>query len=103
VRGGEALDLIEAMASGHPGSLTTVHSPGPGLDTVYRLARAALRSGTPLPFQTLCEQMERTIEVVVFVSREVDGRRIVQCIDELRAGSVTRCWTHPAREEATGR
>lgn len=81
VRAGEALDLIEAMSSGHPGSLTTVHSPGPGMDTIYRLARAALRSGTPFGFEAICEQIMRTVNIVVFTGREPNGKRGVWQID----------------------
>lgn len=81
VRAGEALDLIEAMGSGHPGSLTTVHSPGPGIDTIYRLARAALRSGTPFGFEAICEQIMRTVDVIVFTGREPNGKRGIWQID----------------------
>jgi pilus assembly protein CpaF len=88
VRGGEALDLIEAMGSGHPGSLATVHSPAPGSDTVYRLARAALRSGTPLSFDVLCSQIVRTVDLIVFLSRDGAGRRSVGQIDEIAPAGV---------------
>ncbi len=88
VRAQEALDLIEAMATGHPGSFTTVHSPGPGLDTVYRLARAALRSGTPLSFDVLCQQILRAVDVIVFVARTAQGARHVAEVDGIVEGSV---------------
>lgn len=97
VRAQEALDLIEAMASGHPGSFTTVHSPGPGLDTIYRLARAALRSGTPLTFEVLCEQILRAVDVVVFVRRTPEGRRQVDEVDIIVDGAVR---PHFQRDEA---
>ncbi len=88
VRAQEALDLIEAMATGHPGSFTTVHSPGPGLDTVYRLARAALRSGTPLSFDVLCQQILRAVDVLVFVARTPSGARRVEEVDVIVDGAV---------------
>ena len=69
------------MGSGHPGSLTTVHSPGPGIDTIYRLARAALRSGTPFGFEAICEQIMRTVDVIVFTGREPNGKRGIWQID----------------------
>ena len=88
VRAQEALDLIEAMATGHPGSFTTVHSPGPGLDTVYRMARAALRSGTPLSFEVLCQQILRAVDIIVFVARTPEGARRVEEVDVIVDGAV---------------
>ncbi len=88
VRAQEALDLIEAMATGHPGSFTTVHSPGPGLDTVYRMARAALRSGTPLSFEVLCQQILRAVDIIVFVARTPEGARRVAEVDVIVDGAV---------------
>ena len=73
---------------GHPGSFTTVHSPGPGLDTVYRLARAALRSGTPLSFEVLCQQILRAVDVIVFVARTARGARQVEEVDVIVEGGV---------------
>jgi pilus assembly protein CpaF len=86
VRGGEALDLLEAMGSGHDGSAGTIHSPGPGMDTVYRWARAALRSGAPLTFDALCEQILRTVHVLVYLRRDASGLRYVAEIDVVRDG-----------------
>lgn len=88
VRAGEALDVIEAMASGHPGSALTVHAPGPGQDVVFRLARAALRSGTPLTFEVLCAQILHTLDVIVYLERSRDGRHLA-AIDTVREGTVT--------------
>jgi pilus assembly protein CpaF len=87
VRAQEALDLIEAMATGHPGSFTTVHSPGPGMDTVHRLARAALRSGTALSFEVLCQQILRAVDVIVFVERTGTGQRRVAEVDLIVDGT----------------
>lgn len=88
VRAGEALDVIEAMASGHPGSALTVHAPGPGQDVVFRLARAALRSGTPLGFEVVCAQILRALDVIVHLERTRDGR-YVAAIDTVREGIIT--------------
>lgn len=85
VRGGEALDLLESMATGHPG-LSTVHSPGPGMDTVYRLALAASRGAVSLPFGTLCDLILRTLDIVVFMRRGPDGVRLVDQVDVVRDG-----------------
>src|SRR5579875_1626050 len=76
VRGGEALDLIEAMASGHPGSASTVHSPGPGLATIHRLARAALRNPASMPYAAVIDEIREAIDLIVFLARDVNGHRM---------------------------
>jgi pilus assembly protein CpaF len=85
VRGGEALDLVESMATGHPG-LSTVHSPGPGMDTVYRLALAASRGAVALPFATLLELILHTLDMIVFMRRTPDGVRLVDQVDWVNDG-----------------
>ena len=89
VRGGEALDLIEAMSSGHPGSLTTVHSPGPGADTIHRLARAALRNTVAMPYESVLDEVWRAVQVIVFVRRGSDGQRRIGEIDRVQRGRTT--------------
>ncbi len=89
VRGGEALDLIEAMASGHPGSLCTVHSPGGGLATIHRIARAAMRNTAAMPYPALLEEIRAALDLVVFLARDERGRRGVFGIDAIRADGVS--------------
>lgn len=91
VRGAETLDLIEAMSSGHPGSLCTVHSADGGMRTIHRLARMALQKSVGLAFDSLVAQIMDTIEVIVYLVREPDGlRRVDTIVDVSPRGMVTR-------------
>ncbi|GAA1839343.1 CpaF family protein [Actinomadura bangladeshensis] len=78
VRGGEALDMIQAMNTGHDGSLVTVHANSPD-DAVYRLQTLASMSDVKLPFDAVRAQITSAVDVVVQLSRGADGsRRIVE-------------------------
>lgn len=83
IRGGEALDLIQAMTSGHRGCLATVHGTLPR-DTLSRLETMALMSDVELPSQVLRAQIASAIDGVVQVARLSDGQRCVTHIVELR-------------------
>ncbi len=76
VRGGEALDVIQAMTSGHAGSMTTLHATG-GLDALNRLETLAMMSTVELPLHALRAQIASAIDVLVQVTRFPDGRRMV--------------------------
>ena len=77
VRGGEALDLLQAMNTGHDGSLTTVHANTPA-EALRRLEMMALIGGVELPHSVVREQVATAIDVVVQQQRFGDGsRRIV--------------------------
>jgi pilus assembly protein CpaF len=86
-RGGEALDLIQAMTSGHGGSMSTLHANTP-LDALNRLETMALMSGVNIPLTALRSQIVSAIDVVIQVSRLNDGRRIVTEICEVDALST---------------
>ena len=81
-RGGEALDLIQAMTSGHGGSMSTLHAET-ALDALHRLETLALMSGVELPLFALRAQIASAIDVVVQMSRLADGQRVVREIHEL--------------------
>ena len=81
-RGGEALDMLQAMNTGHDGSLTTVHANSPR-DVVSRLGTMALMSGLELPTRVLDEQIARAVDLVIHVSRLSDGTRRVTAITEV--------------------
>ena len=81
-RGGEALDMLQAMNTGHDGSLTTVHANSPR-DVVPRLETMVLMSGLDLPSRAIREQIASAVDVVVHESRLSDGSRKVTCISEL--------------------
>jgi pilus assembly protein CpaF len=74
VRGGEALDMLQAMNTGHAGSLTTLHANSPK-DALSRLETMALMSGVELPLTAVRGQVASAIELVVQVARLTDGSR----------------------------
>jgi pilus assembly protein CpaF len=82
IRGGEALDLIQAMTSGHRGCLSTVHATLP-LDTLSRLETMALMSDVDLPLNVLRAQIASAVDTVVQVSRCSDGSRNVTHVTEV--------------------
>lgn len=82
VRGGEALELIQAMVSGHGGCLGTVHATHPR-DTLTRLETMALMGGLDLPLAALRLQIASGANVLVQVCRMSDGKRLVTEISEL--------------------
>jgi pilus assembly protein CpaF len=74
VRGGEALDMLQAMNTGHEGSLTTVHANGPD-DALSRLETLASMSQIDIPFTVLRDQINSAIDVIVQLQRSADGTR----------------------------
>jgi len=82
-RGGEALDLIQAMTSGHGGSMTTLHANSPA-DALNRLETMALMSGIEMPLVALRSQVASAIDVVVQLGRFHDGSRRVLELAEVR-------------------
>ncbi|MGL4649529.1 MAG: CpaF family protein [Caldilineaceae bacterium] len=78
VRGGEALDMLQAMNTGHDGSLTTVHSNS-SRDTLARVETMVLMAGMDLPLRAIREQISAAFDLVVHLERLQDGsRRVVQ-------------------------
>jgi pilus assembly protein CpaF len=86
-RGGEALDLIQAMTSGHGGSMSTLHANTP-LDALNRLETMALMSAVNIPLTALRSQIVSAIDVIIQISRLNDGRRMVTEICEVDALST---------------
>jgi len=82
-RGGEALDMLQAMNTGHDGSLTTVHSNGPR-DTLSRIETMTLMAGFDLPIRVIREQMSSAIDLVVHLTRLRDGTRRVTHVSEVQ-------------------
>jgi len=82
VRGAEALDMLQAMNTGHDGSLTTVHSNGPR-DTLSRIETMVLMAGFDLPVRAIREQVASAINLIVHVSRLKDGTRRITHITEV--------------------
>ena len=80
VRGGETLDMLQAMNTGHEGSLVTVHANS-AEDALGRLETLASMSETPLPLDTLRDQINNAIDLVIQLERSVDGsRRVVEVV-----------------------
>ncbi|HEY8738879.1 MAG TPA: CpaF family protein [Candidatus Dormibacteraeota bacterium] len=114
VRGGEALDMLQAMNTGHDGAMTTIHANSPR-DALSRLETLVLMAGIDLPVRAIRQQIQAAINLVVHVSRQVDGTRKVISIAELvgmedqaitlqevfvseaaRSGASARGWTRLA-------
>ncbi len=81
-RGGEALDMLQAMNTGHDGSLTTIHANSPR-DALARLETLVLMAGFDLPLRAIREQVASAISIIVQISRERDGTRKVNCVSEI--------------------
>jgi len=81
-RGGEALDMLQAMNTGHDGSLTTIHANSPR-DVISRLETLVLMSGMDLPVRAIREQIASAIDVIIHLSRMGDGSRKVVNITEV--------------------
>ena len=78
VRGGEALDMLQAMNTGHDGSLATVHANSAD-DALIRLQTLASMSEVEIPFDALRDQINSAVDVIVQLTRDADGtRRIVE-------------------------
>jgi pilus assembly protein CpaF len=82
VRGGEALDMLQAMNTGHDGSLTTLHSNSPR-DAIARLETLVLMAGMDLPLKVVRQQIASAIDVIVQQTRLRDGSRKVTAITEV--------------------
>jgi pilus assembly protein CpaF len=82
VRGGEALDMLQAMNTGHDGSLTTVHSNSPR-DAISRLETLVLMAGMDLPLKVVRTQISSAIDLIVQQTRLKDGQRKVTSITEV--------------------
>ncbi len=81
-RGAEALDMLQAMNTGHEGSLATVHANTPR-DALSRLETMILFAGTNLPNRAMREQISSAIDLIVQVSRQADGSRRLTSITEV--------------------
>ena len=88
-RGGEALDMLQAMNTGHDGSLTTGHANSPR-DMLRRLETMVLLSGVEIPVKAIREQIASAIDIVVHTCRMSDGRRTVPSIAEITGMGETQ-------------
>lgn len=81
-RGGESLDMLQAMNTGHDGSLTTVHANSPR-DVISRLETMVLMSGVDLPSRAIREQIASAINIIVQEARLADGSRRIVAVTEI--------------------
>jgi pilus assembly protein CpaF len=82
IRGGEALDLLQAMNTGHEGSMSTIHANS-ARDSLFRLETCSLLSGIELPLSALREQVASAIHIVIQTARLHDGTRKITGITEV--------------------
>jgi pilus assembly protein CpaF len=82
IRGGEALDMLQAMNTGHDGSMTTVHSNSPR-DTLSRLETMTLMAGFELPVLAIRKQISAALDLIVYLTRFPDGTRKVTQVSEV--------------------
>jgi pilus assembly protein CpaF len=108
-RGGETLDMLQAMNTGHEGSISTVHANSPR-DAVARLETLVLMAGMDLPLRAIREQISSAIDLIVQVSRMRDGTRRITRITEVQGmeGDVVTLqdafvFDHSAGVDADGR
>jgi pilus assembly protein CpaF len=100
VRGAEALDMLQALNTGHDGSLTTVHANSPA-DALRRIETLALMAGIGLPHAAVRDQVASALDVVVHQARLPDGSRVAESVTEVvrvAGGAGTReLWTRGGR------
>jgi len=82
IRGGESLDMLQAMNTGHDGSMTTVHSNSPR-DTLSRLETMTLMAGFELPVVAIRKQIASAVDLIIYLTRFPDGTRKVTQISEV--------------------
>ena len=82
IRGGEALDMLQAMNTGHDGSMTTVHSNSPR-DTLSRLETMTMMAGFELPVVAIRKQIAAALDLIVYLTRFPDGTRKVTQVTEV--------------------
>ena len=97
VRGPETIDMLQAMNTGHVGSLSTCHANGPA-DALRRLETLALLGDASLPHAAVREQVRSAIDLVVHVSRHPDGSRSITSLaepppDEQEHSGISRLWS----------
>ncbi len=82
VRGGEALDMLQALNTGHDGGMSTIHANSPR-DALSRLETMVLMAGVELPSQAIREQIVSALDIIVHVRRFEDGVRRIESVSEL--------------------
>jgi pilus assembly protein CpaF len=103
VRGGEAFDMLQALNTGHDGSLSTVHANSPS-DALARLETLALLAGVALPLPAVRSQLAAAVDAILHVERGSDGVRVVSAVAEVDASRGSRsARVRPLLERRGGR
>jgi len=108
VRGPEALDMLQALNTGHDGSLTTVHANSPA-DALRRIETLALMAGVGLPHAAIRDQVASALDLVVHQVRRPDGTRVVESVSEVvrvaGGAGIRELWARDGalREPAPGK
>ena len=89
VRGGEALDMLQAMNTGHDGSMATGHANSPR-DMLSRLETMVLMSGVGLPIKVIRDQISRALNIIVHQTRFKDGSRKITSVSEVQGLEMLR-------------
>ncbi len=84
IRGAEALDMLQAMNTGHDGSLTTVHANAP-LEALFRTETMVLMANLDLPLPAIRNQITSSIDIIIQQERDIDGKRRITHISELES------------------
>jgi len=82
IRGGEAFDFLQAITSGHRGSIGIIHASSP-MEALYRIVNLATQSGLPVPMHALRQQAAAGIDLVVQIDRDQDGVRRIHSVAEV--------------------
>jgi pilus assembly protein CpaF len=82
VRGGEALDVLQAMNSGHDGSMATIHASSP-MDVISRLETLVLMAGYDIPLIAIRQQISRAIHLIIQMRRTIEGSRQIVALTEV--------------------
>ncbi|MFC1634461.1 CpaF family protein [Planctomycetota bacterium] len=102
VRGAEALDMLQAMNTGHEGSMTTVHANNPR-DALRRIENMVSMAGLNLPIQAIREQVSSALDILIHVARLVGGsRKVVQIVEITGMEQDTICLQEIFRFKQTG-
>lgn len=101
-RGSEALDMLQAMNTGHEGSMTTCHANSPR-DALKRLEMMALMTGIDLPLRVIREQIASAVNIIIQISRMAGGRRAVTSILEVDGMEKDQILTQPIFEYRSDR
>jgi pilus assembly protein CpaF len=98
VRGAEAFDMLQAMNTGHTGSMSTIHANSAG-DALHRLEAMVLMAGTGLPIPAVRRQIATAVHLVVHMTRDEDGTRCLQEVLRVRGLEADELVVAPAIAE----